>query len=68
MFVEIDPDKHTEDAEQIDLDAESDREFQEHQVDCEGRADSGSKVCGEDALNVALRRHDMQNFSKNSAE
>lgn len=68
MLVEVDPDKHTENTEQVDLEAEPDREFKEHQINGEGRADSWSKMRGEDALDVTLRCHHVQNLSKNSAE
>ena len=68
MFVEVDPNEHAEDAEDVDFNAEAQCEFYQNQINGEGRADTGSKVCREDALNRALGCHDVENFSKNSAK
>ncbi len=68
MFIEVDTDEHAEDAENIDFNVEPYYEFDQNQVYGKGRADAGSEMSGEDALNGALRRHDVENFPKYSAK
>lgn len=68
MLVKVNPDKHAQYTDDIDFDAEAQSEFQQDQVDRERGIDAGHKVCGEDILNHALGRNDVENFSKNSAK
>ena len=68
VFVEVHADEHAQDADDVDLDTESQRELHQDKVNGERGVDAGAKVCGEDALNRALGRHDMENFSKNAAQ
>jgi len=68
VLIEVDADKHPQDTNDVDLDTEPQCEFQQDEINRERRVNAGAKVCGEDALNRALRRHDVENFSKNAAQ
>ena len=68
MFVEVDPDEHPEDAENVHFNVESKDEFDQNKVDSERRIDAGIKVCRENALNGALRCHSVENFPKYPAK
>jgi hypothetical protein len=68
VFVEEDPQEHAEHAEDIDLETEAQRQFHQDQVNRKRRVDAGSKVGRKDTLNRALGCHDMENFSKDTAE
>jgi len=68
VFVKIDADKHPENAQDVYFNAETKGQFNENEVDGERRANTGGKVGRKDALNRALRRDDVEYFSKNSAE
>lgn len=63
VLVEVDAQEHAEDAQQADLEAESQREFEKDEVDRQRRADAGCKVCGKHILNGALRGHDPEDLS-----
>lgn len=62
MFVEVDPDEHSEDAENVDFKVESEDEFDQDKVDGERRVDARTVVRRENALNGALRCHDVENL------
>lgn len=68
MLVEVDPDKHAENTENIHLDAEAQSQFHQHEVDGKGGADAWSKVGRENALNGALGGHNVKNFPENSTK
>lgn len=68
MFVEVDPDEHPEDAQNVDFNVESKDEFDQDKVDGERRVDAGIKVCRENTLNGALRCHNVENFTKYPAK
>ena len=68
MFVKIDSDKHPEHAENIHFNVESKDEFEQDKVDGERRVDARRKVRGKDALNGALRCHDVKNLSEYPAQ
>ena len=63
MFVQVDPDKHSQDAQDVHLDAESQGQLYEDEIDRERGTDTWRKVGGEDALNRALRGHHMKDFT-----
>ncbi len=64
MFVKIDSDEHSEDAQNIHFNVESKYEFDQNKVDGERRIDAGIKVRRENALNGPLRCHDVENLSE----
>ncbi len=68
MFVEVDADEHPENAQNIDFQVESQDEFDQHEVDGQRWVDPWIKIRRENALNGALRRHDMENLSEYPAE
>ena len=68
MFVEVDADKHPEDAQNVDLNAEAKYELEQDQVDGEGWVNARHEMSREDALDSSLRRHDMEDLSKDSAQ
>jgi len=68
VLVEVHADEHAQDADNVDLYAESQCELQQDKINGERRIDAGGKVGRKDALNRTLRRHNMENFSKNAAE
>ena len=68
MFVEVDPNEHPEDAQDIHFEVESEDEFDQDKVDRERWVDTRIKVRRENALNGALRRHDVENFSEYPAK
>lgn len=68
MLVEVDADEHAKNAEDIDLEREAEREFDQNQVQSERLGDAEREVCREDVLDRPLRRHDLENFSENSAK
>jgi hypothetical protein len=68
VFVEVDPDKHAQHADDIDFNAETQGEFHQDQVNRERWTEAGHKVRGEDVLNRTLWRDDVEDFSKDSAK
>lgn len=64
MFVKVDPDEHSEDAQNIHFNVESKDEFDQNKVDRERRIDAGIKVRRKNALNGALRCHDVKDLSE----
>ena len=64
MFVKIDSDEHSEDAQNIHFNVESKDEFDQDKVDGERRIDARIKVRRKNALNGALRCHDVKNLSE----
>ena len=64
MFVKIDSNEHSEDAQNIHFNVESKYEFDQNKVDGERRIDAGIKVRRENALNGALRCHDVKDLSE----
>lgn len=68
VFVQVDAKKHAQNAQQTDLEAESQRELEKNKVDCQWRADSRCEVGGKHILNRTLRGHDSENFSEDTAE
>ena len=68
MLVEVHADEHAQDAENVDLYAESQCELHQDKINGERRTDAGVKVGGKDTLNRPLWRHNMENFSKNAAQ
>ena len=68
MLVQVDPNEHAKNAEDVHLDTEPESEFHENEIDGEWGADARSEVRGENTLNRALWSHDMKNFPKNSSE
>lgn len=68
MLVEVDPDEHPEDAQNVDLDVESQYQFDQDKVDGERRVNAGIKVRRENALNGALGCHDVKNLPEYSTQ
>lgn len=68
MFVEVDADKHTENAQDVDFNAEPEYEFDQHQVDRQRRVDTGRKMSGKNTLDGSLRRHDVQDLAEYPAK
>lgn len=68
MFVEVDADKHPEDAQHVDLNAEAKYERKQDQVYGEGWVNPRHEMSRENALDGPLRRHDVEDLSKNSAQ
>jgi hypothetical protein len=64
VFVKIDSDEHSEDAQNIHFNVESKDEFDQDKVDGERRIDARIKVRRKNALNGALRCHDVKNLSE----
>lgn len=62
MFVKIDPDEHSQDAEDVYFDAEAKGQFDKDQIDGEWRADPRCEVSRKYALNSPLRSHDVEDF------
>ena len=68
MFVEIDSNKHPEDAQDVDLNVQSEYELDQYEVDGEGWVNARCEMSREDALDGPLRCHDVENLSQDSAE
>lgn len=68
VFVEVDPDEHPEDAQNVNLNVESKDKFDQDKVDGERRVDTRVKVRRENALNGALRCHDVENLPEYPAK
>lgn len=62
VFVKVDPDEHSKDAQNIHFNVESKDDFDQNKVDGERRIDARAKVRRENALNSALRCHDVKNL------
>jgi hypothetical protein len=68
VLVKVNSDEHAQYTDNVDFDAEAHGEFQQDQVERERGINAGRKVGGEDILNHALGRNDVENFSKNPAK
>lgn len=68
MLVKVDPDEHPKNTQNVHFNVESEDEFDQDKVDGEGRVDAGVIVRRENALNGALRCHDVKNFSEYPAK
>lgn len=68
MLVEIDANKHTENAQNIDFQAEPQYEFDQYQIYGQGRINAGHKIRRKNILYGALRRHHMENFAEDPAQ
>lgn len=68
MLVEIDPDEHPEDAQNVDFNIEPEDEFDQDKIDGEWGADARIKVRRENALDGTLRCHDVENLPEYSAK
>jgi hypothetical protein len=68
VFVEVDPDEHPDDAQNVDFNIESEDEFDQDKVDGERGGDTRIKVRRENALDSALRCHDMENLPEYSTK
>lgn len=68
MFVEVDPDEHPEDAENVHFNVESKDEFDQDKVDGERWVDTRVIIRRENTLNGALRCHSVENFPKYPAK
>ncbi len=68
MFVEVDPDEHAKDAQNVAFNVESYDQLDEDEVDGARRVDTGIKVRCENALDGALRCHDMENLHEYSTK
>ena len=68
VLVEVDTDKHAQDTQDVDLEAEPQDEFDQHKIHSQGGINAGHKIRGENTLDGALRRHDMENLTKDSAQ
>ena len=68
MFVEVDPDEHPEDAQNVHFNVESKDEFDQDKVDGERRIDARIEVRRENTLNGALRCHDVENLAQYPAK
>lgn len=68
VFVQIDAEKHTDEAEKVNFQFKAQGELEQNQVDGERGVDSGRKIGGKDRLNCALRGHDPEDFSQHSSQ
>jgi hypothetical protein len=68
VFVKVDPDEHPQDAQDVHFNVESKDEFDQDKIDGERWVDTRIEVRRENALNGALRCHDMENFSEYPAK
>ena len=68
MFVEVYPNEHPEDAQNVHFNVESKDKFDQDKVNGERRIDTGIKVCRENTLNGALRCHNVENFPEYPAK
>ena len=68
VFIEVDPDEHPQDAQNVHFDVESKDEFDQDKVYGEGRIDTWIKVRRKNALNGALRCHDVKNLPEYPAK
>jgi hypothetical protein len=68
VFVKVDPDEHPQDAQNVHFNVESKDEFDQDKVDGERWVDTRIEVRRENALNGALRCHDMENFPEYPAK
>ena len=68
MLVQIDADKHAEDAQYVDFEAEPQYEIDQHKIHGQGRINAGHEMRRENTLDGALRCHHMENFAKDPAQ
>jgi hypothetical protein len=68
VFVEVDADKHPNDAQDVDLNAEPKHELDQDEVNGQGWVNARREMSREDALDSSLRRHDVEDLSKNSTK
>ena len=68
MFVEVDPDEHAQNAQDVHLDAESKRQFDENEIEREGWVDAWCEMCREYALNRPLGSHYMEQLPQYAAK
>lgn len=68
MFVQVDADKHPENAQNVDLHAEPEYELDQDEVDGEGWVNTGREMSREDALDGPLGCHNVENLSEDSAK
>jgi hypothetical protein len=64
VFVEVDADKHPNDAQDVDLNAEPKHELEQDQVNGEGWINPRCEMSREDALDSPLGCHGVENLSK----
>ena len=67
-IVQIDAQKHPEEAEEVDFQDEANGELEEDQIDGQRLGDTEDKVGGEDRLNCAMWGHDPEDFPQYSAQ
>lgn len=68
MFVKVDADKHPNDAQNVDLNAEPKHELDQDEVNGEGRINARCEMSRENALDGSLGCHDVENLSKDSTK
>lgn len=68
MSIEVDADEHSEDAQDIHFDTETEGELNEHKIDGQWRIDSRIEVRRKNILNRPLGGDDVENFAKDSAK
>ena len=68
VFIQIDAQKHPDEAEEVDLGKEANGELNEDQIDGQWLGDTEDIAGGEDRLNCAMRGHDPENFSQYSTQ
>ena len=68
VLVEVDPQKHPEETEEVNLQDKAEGKLKEDQVDRQRGIDAGGEVAGEYRLNGALWSHDSEDFSQYSAQ
>ena len=69
LLVEIDAQKHPQKREEVHLKREADGDFEQNEIDDEGRLNAGRERRRKNPLNRSfLRGHDPQNFPKNTPQ
>ena len=68
VLVQVDPQGHAEETEQVDFEFKAQSELEKDQVNGERGVDPGGKIGCEDRLNRAMWGHDPEDFSQYSAQ
>jgi len=69
LLVEVDAQEHAQKRQEVHLEGETNRHFEKHEVDDEGRVDARRQSGCENSLNGPfLRSHHAQNFSQNASQ